>query len=82
MKKPITIILTLLFTSFAALNAAEASQRPNILYIFTDDQSYRSVSAYEGAHDWVKTPNIDALAKSGMRFKPAIQGHPVKCRGR
>ena len=74
MKKPITIILTLLFTSFAALNAAEASQRPNILYIFTDDQSYRSVSAYEGAHDWVKTPNIDALAESGMRFKTCYTG--------
>ena len=64
----------LTFFAFIALNAVCASQRPNILYIFTDDQSYRSVSAYEGAHDWVKTPNIDTLAKSGMRFKTCYTG--------
>ena len=82
MKKPITIILTLLFTSFAALNAAEASQRPNILYIFTDDQSYRSVSAYEGAHDWVKRQTLTPWLNQACALKPAIQGHHVKCRGR
>ena len=48
--------------------------RPNILYIFTDDQSYRSVSAYERSHDWVKTPNIDSLADSGMRFTQCYTG--------
>ena len=36
-----------------------ASERPNILYIFTDDQSYRTVGCYPGSYDWVKTPNID-----------------------
>ena len=35
-----------------------SSNRPrNILYIFTDDQSFRSVSCYPGAHPWVNTPN-------------------------
>ena len=52
----------------------EAGSRPNILYIFTDDQSRRSVSAYEQAHDWVKTPNIDSLAASGMRFTTCYTG--------
>jgi arylsulfatase A-like enzyme len=47
---------------------------PNILYIFTDDQSRRSVSAYDEAHDWVNTPNIDALAASGMRFRTCYTG--------
>lgn len=48
-----------------------ASERPNILYIFTDDQSYRTVGCYEGSYNWVKTPNIDSLAKEGVRFKNA-----------
>ena len=47
----------------------DQSNRPrNILYIFTDDQSFRSVSCYPGAHSWISTPNIDRLAHEGMRF--------------
>ena len=53
---------------------AESDVRPNILYIFTDDQSRRSVGAYEQAHDWVETPNIDSLATSGMRFTTCYTG--------
>ncbi len=54
--------------------SADPPSKPNILYIFTDDQSRRSVSAYEQAHPWVKTPNIDALAASGMRFTTSYTG--------
>lgn len=55
-------------TAFAA-HAAE--DRPNILFIFTDDQSHRTVSCYKEAYPWVKTPNIDALAAQGVRFTHA-----------
>jgi arylsulfatase A-like enzyme len=48
--------------------------RPNILYIFTDDQSIRSVSCYPEAHKWVRTPNIDRLAKEGVRFEYCYTG--------
>jgi arylsulfatase A-like enzyme len=57
----------------ALLKAAE-SARPNILFIYTDDQSSRTVSCYDEAYDWVKTPNIDSLAKSGVRFSHAYIG--------
>lgn len=46
----------------------------NILYIFTDDQSFRSVSCYPGAHPWVNTPNIDRLAQEGVRFTNCYTG--------
>ena len=49
-------------------------EQPNILYIFTDDQSVRSVSAYEKARSWVSTPHIDRLAKSGVRFTQCYTG--------
>jgi arylsulfatase A-like enzyme len=48
--------------------------RPNILFIYTDDQSHRTVSCYPEAYDWVRTPNIDRLAKRGVRFTHAYIG--------
>ncbi|MGI9550396.1 MAG: sulfatase-like hydrolase/transferase [Aurantibacter sp.] len=40
--------------------------RSNILFILTDDQGYHDVSYY-GTRD-IRTPNIDMIASSGMRF--------------
>jgi arylsulfatase A-like enzyme len=53
------------------LCAYGADKKPNILFIFTDDQSTRTVSSYPDAHDWVKTPHIDSLAKNGVLFSHA-----------
>src|SRR6185436_12644820 len=53
--------------------AADA-KRPNILFIYADDQSYKTVGCYPEAWPWVKTPHIDALAKSGVRFHGAYLG--------
>ncbi|MCB1276377.1 sulfatase-like hydrolase/transferase [Prosthecobacter sp.] len=52
--------------------AAETS-RPNILFIYTDDQSQRTLGCYrdEGAWPWVHTPNIDRIAAEGVRFTTA-----------
>lgn len=60
----------------SVIEAAPASGggKPNILYIFTDDQSTRSVSCYQEACTWVKTPHIDKLADSGMRFTTCYMG--------
>jgi arylsulfatase A-like enzyme len=49
--------------------------RPNILYVFADDQSYRSIGCYGNkAWSWVRTPNIDQLAADGVRFEHAFAG--------
>ena len=56
-------------STLKSLRAAE--KRPNILLIYTDDQSHRTVSCYPEAYDWVKTPHIDQLAKDGIRFTHA-----------
>ncbi len=53
---------------------AAAADRPNILFIYTDDHSYRTVSAYPEAYSWVRTPTIDGLAKQGIRFTSAYIG--------
>lgn len=69
----------LLWVLFAGLliasRTAEAQQkRPNILFIYTDDHSHRTVSCYPEAYDWVSTPNIDKLAARGVRFSHAFIG--------
>jgi arylsulfatase A-like enzyme len=51
-----------------------SAERPNILFIYTDDHSHRTVSCYPEAYDWVNTPNIDKLAKNGTRFRYAYIG--------
>jgi hypothetical protein len=51
-----------------------ADDRPNILVIYTDDHSHRSVSCYPEAWKWVNTPNIDRLAARGVRFAHAFVG--------
>jgi arylsulfatase A-like enzyme len=63
------LALLVLFTS-----TAFAAKPPNILFILADDQSYKTVGCYPESWPWVKTPNIDALAKSGVRFHGAYLG--------
>ena len=50
--------------------AAQPAARPNIVFIFSDDHAPHAIGAYNG---WLKsvnpTPNIDALAASGMLFR-------------
>ncbi|MCZ6649377.1 MAG: sulfatase [Acidobacteria bacterium] len=41
-------------------------RQPNIVMIFTDDQRADSLGCT--AHPFVKTPNIDSLAREGIRF--------------
>lgn len=59
-----------------ALAAGDAKQakKPNILFIYTDDHSYRTVSCYPEAYPWCRSPNIDKLASMGIRFQAAYNG--------
>jgi arylsulfatase A-like enzyme len=67
------LALAWLFAPVPAVRAAEP-KAPNILLIYSDDQSYKTVGCYPESWPWVKTPNIDALAKSGVRFHGAYLG--------
>jgi arylsulfatase A-like enzyme len=45
------------------------AQRPNIIYIMSDDHAYQAISAYGSSlKDLAPTPNIDRIARDGMRF--------------
>jgi arylsulfatase A-like enzyme len=44
----------------------DAAERPNILFIMSDDHAERAISAY--GSDLIETPNIDRIAEGGIRF--------------
>lgn len=49
--------------------------RPNILLIFTDQQTISAMSC--AGNRWVNTPNMDALARSGVRFLNSYCAAPI-----
>ena len=55
--------------------AAGESARPNIIFIIADDLGYGEIGCY--GQDKIKTPNIDQLAKEGMRFTNYYSSHPL-----
>ena len=49
---------------------AGKDERPNILFIFTDDHATQAISAYGGMlADIAPTPNLDRLAGEGILFR-------------
>lgn len=67
------LVILLMFVGLAAPVPAMADERPNILYIMSDDHAAHAVSAYGGRLAKVApTPNIDRLAKEGALFTNAF----------
>src|SRR5574341_2596269 len=60
------IMLMTAFVLMAASSAAQSPNRPNVVLIMTDDVGYGDIGSY-GAPD-IKTPHIDRLAATGVRF--------------
>ncbi len=58
----------------ARVSAAAPAERPNILFIYADDQPYKTVRCYPETPDWVHTPHIDRLAEQGIRFERCYLG--------
>ncbi len=72
------IWLFVAFVLFGFLRA-EAAEKPNVLILFTDDQGTLDANCY-GSTD-LQTPNIDRLAKQGIRFTQAY-AHALCCPSR
>ena len=54
----------------ASKNDTNTVQRPNVVFILTDDMRWDAMSV--AGHPHLKTPNIDRLAAEGVRFKNAF----------
>ena len=56
--------LLILLSSFAIVHSS-FSAPPNLIYILADDMGFSDIGCYGGE---IETPNLDALAKGGLRF--------------
>ena len=66
-----TALLIALATAGVAQAPKPAQRPPNLIVILADDLGYGDVCAY--GCTTTRTPNIDALAKSGARFTPGLR---------
>ena len=62
------VVLLILFAGF--LSCQKTNERPNIVFIMTDDHAAHAISAYGSRLN--QTPNIDRLAEAGVRFNNAF----------
>jgi arylsulfatase A-like enzyme len=59
---------TLVVTMILSGVSSAAEKPPNIVFIFSDDHAQAAISAYNDPRKLIQTPNIDRIAKEGMRF--------------
>ncbi|QDU60562.1 Arylsulfatase [Planctomycetes bacterium Pan216] len=70
----ICLTVLLLLPLEKALGAPEGAPRPNIVLIVADDLGYGDLQC-QGSKD-IKTPNIDTLARDGVRLTQFYANHP------
>ena len=70
MHQLLRLSVAFLVVAIGLASVSRAADRPNIVFIFTDDHAPHAIGAYNG---WLKdvnpTPNIDKLASQGMLFQ-------------
>ena len=52
-----------------------ATEKPNIIFVLADDLGWSELGCYGNAFH--ETPNLDRMAKEGMRFTQAYAAAPV-----
>ena len=62
-------LIVLMTAALASVLYSSAKKKPNVLFIFADDQCYETIGAL-GVTD-IETPNLDRLAASGVTFTRA-----------
>ena len=70
-----TLTFFLIATLLSSCQQKTVQEKPNIVYILADDLGYGDLSCYGQTH--FSTPNIDKLAKEGMRFTQHYAGCTV-----
>lgn len=67
--KKFGFVYLLALTACGKITDEVAKERPNILFIMSDDHAYQAISAY--SDHLIQTPNIDRIAKEGLLFTNA-----------
>jgi arylsulfatase A len=83
MKHTLLHLTALLLTPLATLQGADSAppaNKPNIVLFLADDLGYGDIGCYGATK--VKTPNIDSLAREGMKFTDAHSAAALCCPSR
>jgi arylsulfatase A-like enzyme len=70
MKSSLTLLV-----SFVLASSVLAGPKPNIIFVMADDMGWGETGYYH--HPVLQTPNLDAMAASGLRFDRFYAGSPV-----
>ncbi len=76
----LTILLLLFACSFgwSPTSSAQEADRPNIVFIFSDDHAVNAISAYGGRlAEVAPTPNIDRIARQGALFQNSFCANSI-----
>ena len=71
----VLLLLALLMTIESAPYVFADEKQPNIVFFFTDDQTTSTLGCY--GSPIAQTPNIDSLARQGVRFENAFVSHSI-----
>src|SRR5262245_59465665 len=65
---PLRVLVLILGLVLSTAAAQPAQKKPNILFIMGDDVGWFNIGAYHQGIMSGKTPNLDRLAREGVRF--------------
>ncbi|SIS76305.1 sulfatase [Belliella pelovolcani] len=71
----LSLITLFLYNSHFHQCFAQTKEKPNVLFILVDDLGWADLGAF--GSEFYETPNIDRLAKNGVKFKNAYTASPV-----
>ena len=75
MTRIVPIVVAALILACGGEPRPSRPERPNIVFIMADDMGWADLGSYGSKA--IQTPNLDRLAKEGMRFTDAYAGHTV-----
>jgi arylsulfatase A-like enzyme len=75
MNRRLTFLLLILTLFSCSDKGMQTDQRPNIIYIYTDQQSQTMMSC--AGNKYLKTPAMDYIVNNGIRFTRAYATNPV-----
>ncbi|MGB3544922.1 sulfatase family protein [Rubrivirga sp.] len=73
-RSPSFALLVTLAAALAVPASAQADDRPNIIYVMSDDHALRTIGAYSDFHS---TPNLDRISDQGAVFENAFVGNSI-----
>lgn len=69
------LLIIIILSVGTPLFAQSSGNKPNVIFILADDLGYADLGCY--GNPYIRTPNLDKLARSGMRFTQAYAASPV-----